>query len=100
LSILINKRDKLVSGDKNTLLIKVEYKGKESLSYKDKINTKIGTITYSYNKEIISTEDIILTKELKPSYIKILLKYKFYIVGAFISITLIFILIKIKKHLS
>lgn len=78
--------------DYDKSLIKVEYKGKDKLSYKDKINTKIGTITYSYNKKIISTEDIILTKELKPDYIKILLKYKYYIICIIIIIISIYII--------
>ena len=83
--------------DYDKSLIKVEYSGKESLSYKDKINTKIGTITYSYNNEIISKEDIILTKELKPDYIKILLKYKYYIIVTIIILVIPFI-VKKKRH--
>ena len=50
--------------DYDKSLINVEYKGKETLSYKDSINTKIGTITYFYNNEAISTEDVILKKEI------------------------------------
>lgn len=85
---------KFLEKDYDKSLIKVEYKGKEQLSYKDKINTKIGTITYTYNQETISTEDVILNIEIKPDYIKILLKYKYYIIG---FILIIIILIPKKK---
>ena len=88
--------------DYDKTLIKVEYSGKESLSYKDKLNTKIGTITYTYNNETIFTEDVILKKEIKPNYIKIILEYKFPILGIIIVIILIFIFKrktkKIKRH--
>ena len=85
---------KFLEKDYDKSLIKVEYTGKESLSYKDKLNTKIGTITYTYNQETISTEDVILNIEIKPDYLKILLKYKYYIL---VSILIIIILISKKK---
>ena len=85
---------KFLEKDYDKSLIKVEYKGKEKLSYKDAINTKIGTITYTYNKEIISTEDVLLKEEIKPDYIKILLQYKYYIIG---TILLVIILCIIKR---
>lgn len=85
---------KFLEKDYDKSLIKVDYTGKESLSYKDKLNTKIGTITYTYNQETISTEDVILNIEIKPDYLKILLKYKYYIL---VSILIIIILIPKKK---
>ena len=89
---------KFLEKDYDKSLIKVEYKGKEKLSYKDKLNTKIGTITYTYNQEIISTEEVILNIEIKPDYIKILLKYKYYILG-FILIIIILIPKKKKRRI-
>ena len=89
---------KFLEKDYDKSLIKVEYQGKEKLSYKDKINTKIGTITYTYNQEIISTEEVILNIEIKPDYIKILLKYKYYILG-FILIIIILIPKKKKRRI-
>ena len=89
---------KFLEKDYDKSLIKVEYKGKEKLSYKDKINTKIGTITYTYNQEIISTEEVILNIEIKPDYIKIILKYKYYILG-FILIIIILIPKKKKRRI-
>lgn len=80
---------KFLPVDYDKSLIKIEYSGTETLSYKDSINTKIGTITYFYNNEAISTEDVILKKEIKPDYIKILLEYKFQILGIIIVIILI-----------
>ena len=93
-----NDITKFLPADYNKTLIKVAYTGKESLSYKDKINTKIGTITYTYNQEIISTEEVILNIEIKPDYIKILLKYKYYILG-FILIIIILIPKKKKRRI-
>lgn len=75
--------------DYDKSLIKIEYNGLKELSYKDKLNTKIGTITYTYNQETISTEDVILNIEIKPDYLKILLKYKYYIIGVILIIILI-----------
>lgn len=90
---------KFLEKDYDKSLIKVEYSGKKSLSYKDKINTKIGTITYTYNQETITTEDVILDYEIKPDYIKILLEYKIYIiVTILILITLYIIKKKSKKR--
>lgn len=89
---------KFLEKDYDKSLIKVEYNGKETLSYKDKINTKIGTITYTYNQEIISTEEVLLNIEIKPDYIKILLKYKYYILG-FILIIIILIPKKKKRRI-
>ena len=89
---------KFLEKDYDKSLIKVEYKGKEKLSYKDKLNTIIGTITYTYNQEIISTEEVILNIEIKPDYIKILLKYKYYILG-FILIIIILIPKKKKRRI-
>lgn len=89
---------KFLEKDYDKSLIKVEYNGKETLSYKDKINTKIGTITYTYNQEIISTEEVLLNIEIKPDSIKILLKYKYYILG-FILIIIILIPKKKKRRI-
>ncbi len=75
--------------DYDKSLIKIEYNGLKELSYKDKLNTKIGTITYTYNQETISTEDVILNIEIKPDYLKILLKYKYYIIGSILILILI-----------
>lgn len=80
---------KFLPVDYDRSLITVEYSGKETLTYKDSINTKIGTITYLYNGESISTEDVMLKKEIKPDYIKIILKYKHRVFVVFILIVLI-----------
>lgn len=52
--------------------VKIEYIGKEELSYKDKINDKIGTINYYYNNEKVNEEDIYLSTEIQPDIFKII----------------------------
>ena len=46
--------------------LKIEYYGKEKLSYKDKLGEKIGTVKITYEGEDI-TKDIILNEKINPS---------------------------------
>ena len=82
--------------DYDKSLVKVEYSGLNSLSYKNKINEQIGTITYIYDDEELLKEKVYLSLEIKPSYKKIILKYKYQILGIILSIFIIVILIS--KH--
>jgi hypothetical protein len=83
--------------DYDKTLINVEFDGVEKLSYKNKVNSKIGSIIYKYDGKVISSEDVLLNFELEPDYIKIIMQYKFYILVSIFIILLLF-LIKIKKR--
>ncbi len=88
---------KFLPVDYDKSLIKVEYEGKQYLSYKDKINTKIGTITYKYDNEIISTEDVILKEEIKVDYIKLISRYRFHIIIPIIILIVLNLYPRVKR---
>ena len=88
---------KFLEIDYDKTLINVEFDGVEKLSYKNKVNSKIGSIIYKYDGKVISSEDVLLNFELEPDYIKIIMQYKFYILVSILIILLLF-LIKIKKR--
>ncbi len=85
---------KYLSSDYDINKVNIVYEGLNELSYKNKINSKIGIAKYYYNEELIGEEDIFLKEELKIDYIKIGKKYKFYI----ISIPIIILLYLIFKR--
>lgn len=60
-----------LENDYNKDDIKVEYTGLNTLSYKNKLNEKIGQLTYYYQNKEITSEDIYLTIELRPDILKI-----------------------------
>lgn len=82
--------------DYDTNNITILYEGVEELSYKNKVGTKLGSIKYFYEEELIGEEEIFLKEEIKIDYIKLLNKYKFYLVGIIIFL---FFLFKRKKIL-
>lgn len=76
--------------------IKIEYQGKEELSFNDQKDAKIGTISYYYDNLLLDSEDVILNIDIKLDFIKILLAY-WYIVLIMILIIVILIIILIVK---
>lgn len=59
---------KYIPIDSNLNNITIDYDGINEVNYKTKVNTKLGTLTISYNNEILTTEDIYLEKELSIDY--------------------------------
>lgn len=49
--------------------LKIEYEGKEKLSYRNKLGEKIGTVKITYEGEDI-TKDIILNEKIEPSLLE------------------------------
>ena len=73
--------------DKNKVTI--EYEGLDSLSYKNKVNDKIGIIKYYYGDELIRSDDVLLGQDIKIDYFKVIYRYKvliFVIIVLFIVI--------------
>lgn len=73
--------------DKNKVTI--EYEGLDSLSYKNKVNDKIGIIKYYYGDELIRSDDVLLGQDIKIDYFKVISRYKvliFVIIVLFIVI--------------
>jgi D-alanyl-D-alanine carboxypeptidase (penicillin-binding protein 5/6) len=78
---------------------KYEYNGINELSYKNKKGEKLGNIIYYYDDKILLTEDVILDKEIKISYKKIIKKYLVYEIAffMFLIIVIIFIIYLLSK---
>ncbi len=77
--------------------IKIEYDGREELSFLNKKDTKIGTIRYYYDDELLDSELVNLNADIKMDIIKILLCY-WYIVLIIILIIITVIILIIKKR--
>ena len=69
---------------------KIKYEGLEELSYKNKKGNEIGTIKYYYKDKLIDSEKVIVNKEIKASFKKILKKY-FYIPLIILVISLLLV---------
>lgn len=86
--------------DYDKSLVKVEYDGVNSIDYKTKVGTKLGTLKYYYNNELIKDEVVILDQKIKINIIKVLLKPSSIITIIVIIIVLVLIrkLTKKKKR--
>lgn len=78
---------------------KIEYNGLDNLTYKVKENTEIGTISYYYDNELLSTEKVYLNTTIKKDYLKIIKYYKlhYYLILILCFILLIIIGRKLTK---
>ncbi len=85
---------KYLPSDYNKDNFKIKYEGLEELSFKNKKGKEIGTIKYYYENKLIDKEKVILNKEIKASFKKLLKKY-FYI--PIILIVIILFLIRRKN---
>lgn len=77
--------------DKNKF--KIKYDGIEELSFRNKINKKIGTIKYYYDNKLIAEEEIILNKEIKVSIKKLFINYYYILIILLVIIIFIIIII-------
>lgn len=77
--------------DYNKEDIKINYNGISKLSYKNLKQEKLGTISYYYKDNLLDTETIYLNTNIKPSYKKIITKYKDKIILIALSIIVILI---------
>lgn len=83
--------------DYNPNDIKVEYSGKDSLSYKDKEGDIIGTIKYYYQDVLVKEEDVTLKEDLKMDVLKVVKSNWLWFLLELIII--IFILLKIRQKI-
>lgn len=81
--------------DYDKSLIKVEYEGEKVIDYKTKIGSKIGTLKYYLDNQLIAEEEVTLDKDIKMSIIKVLLKPSSIITIAIIII--LFVIIKRRR---
>ena len=94
---LSNDIYKFLPNDYNKDLISINYNGLNELSYKNKIDSKIGTINCYYDNELIYSEDIYLKEDIHINIIKILMKYWYFLI--LIPIILIIFLIRKNSYL-
>ena len=74
--------------------IKIEYDGLKELSFFNKENSNIGTISYYYDDKLISKEDVILESKIDMSIIEILSEYYYIII---ILVVIVYYLIYMNK---
>lgn len=75
------------------------YEGIETITKDNKLNNKLGTLTISYEDEVLANIDIILKEELEIDYLEIVEEYKIEILiglGIFLVI-IIGLILKIKR---
>ena len=84
--------------DYDTSLVSYKYEGKEVLSYLDKKDSKVGTIKYFYDNELLYEQDVIVDTDIEVSIPKVLNKYKVHLIIGFILIILLFIMIKLNHR--
>ena len=88
---------KFLPSDYDEDKLKIEYKGLDKLSFLNKKGEKIGTITYTYDGEKISEEDVILLDKLDMSISKVLIKYIYIVIGVPVILIGLIILRRKKK---
>lgn len=79
---------------------KIEYKGINTLSSKNKINEELGTISYYYKNELLKTEKVYLEEKIDFSLIKYIKNHLFgvIIIIAILILALFSILLILKKE--
>ncbi len=87
---------KYLPDDFDKSLFSYQYKGLEKLTYRNKENSKLGSIKYYYNGEILKEEDVLLREKFKISWKKVLRKYWY--IPAIGILLLLFLFRKRKKH--
>lgn len=93
---------KFLPSDYDINKLTIEYDGLEELSYKNKKGDKIGTVTYSYDNELLYKQDVILDTQIELSFKKLIKKYYLVIIGlvVFILLIMLFSIFKIIKKKS
>ena len=89
---------KYLKNDYDKKDIKIKYSGKKELSYKDKVNEKVGKIDVYYKKEKVDTIDIVLKEKIKFDLKKYLISHIYIVLG--ICILLILTLLIVIKYLT
>ena len=88
---------KYLPSDYNIDSFKYEYIGLEELSYKNKVEEKIGTINYYYENELLYTQDVILNEKIDMDFFKIVKKHYILVISIFAIIILTITLLIIKR---
>jgi len=91
---------KFLPNDYDPKKVKIEYSGLEELSFKNKKNSKIGTITYLYDEEKLTTEEFYLKEEIELDLFKTIYSYRLQLTIIFtIVIFIVIVFLNMKKRL-
>ena len=88
---------KFLPDDYDKKKVTIKYNGIEELSFTNKVNQKIGTISYLYDDKVLVENDVILSEKIEISFKKIFLKYYYLIIGIPLLLIIIIILGKRRK---
>jgi len=88
---------KYLPSDYDKSKFKIKYEGLEKLSFTNKPDKKIGTISYYYDNEKLDQENVVLDQKLKISFKKIFNRYYYLIIGIPLLIIILIILRKRRK---
>ena len=89
------KGDKLITKylpiDYDKDKVKIDYEGKNSVSFLNKEGSKLGTLKVYYDGELIGEDEVILDQKIKLSIPKLIKEYYLFFLGIIILIILLFI---------
>ena len=88
---------KYLPSDYDKSKLEIEYDGLDHLNFLNKKNEKIGTITYKFNGEKITEENVVLHDKLEMSIGKVLIKYIYIVIGVPVILIGLIIIFKRKK---
>lgn len=89
--IRVNKEiTKFLPNDYDKNKIDIKYDGLEELSYRNKLGDIIGTISYYYDGELISEEQVFINEKISVNVLKWLINYYYVIIIIFILLFTIF----------
>lgn len=88
---------KYLPSDYDKSKLEIEYDGLDHLNFLNKKNEKIGTITYKFNGEKITEENVVLHDKLEMSIGKVLIKYIYIVIGVPVILIGLIIILKRKK---
>ena len=77
--------------------IKVEYEGLEELKFTNRKDSKIGTVKYYFEEELLYQEDVVLNTSLKMNVKKVIKKY-YYVLIIIIFIIILMPVLIIRKN--
>ena len=88
---------KFLPNDYDKDSFKIIYDGLEELDFTNKQNSKIGTLNYYYDNELLKQDDVILNIKIEFDIFKFIVKYIYYIIAGIIIIITIIIILKKRK---
>ena len=94
---------KYLPDDYDKALFKIDYDGLDEIDYHTKKNDKIGTVTYTYDDEVLYEQDIFLNQELHYDILKIIQKHLGLILSCIFGfivliMVLVFVVLRMKKN--